>query len=111
MAGIAVDSVQAVRPWTFARVALALVYIMGAVVACEAVRAVAGVILGTQGAGAVGARRQCAGVVEVVAVLTRVPHGPLGAQTHVLVQVVQACAAVVAWRRETPVRCCCAQQA
>lgn len=111
MAGVAVDSVQAVGPRTFARVALALVHILGAVEAREAVWAVAGVMTGAQGASAVGARRTFAGVVEVVTVLTRVPHGRLGAQAHVFGQVVEAGAAIVAWRCETPVRCCCAQQA
>lgn len=111
MAGIAVDSVETVRPRTFARVALALVYVLGAVEAREAFWAVAGELTGAQDAGAVGARRPYAGVIEVVTVLTHVPHGRLRAQTYVLVQVVEARAAVVAWRWETPVRCCCAQQA
>lgn len=111
MAGIAVDSVRTVRPRTFARVALALVHILGAVVAREAVRAVAGELTGAQGAGAVGARRHYAGVVEVVTVPPRVPHRRLRAQTYVFVQVVQARAAVVAWRWETPIGCRCAQQA
>lgn len=111
VAGIAVESIQTVRARTFARVALALVYILGAVVAREAVWAVAGEVTGAQGAGAVGARLPGAGVVEVVTVLTHVPHRRLRAQTHVLMQVVEARAAIVTWRWETPVRCCCAQQA
>lgn len=98
MAGIAVDSVQTVGPRTFARVALALVHILGAVGAREAVRAVAGEFVGAKGAGAVGARRPCAGVVELVTVVTHVPHGRLGAQTHVFAQVVEARAAIVTWR-------------
>lgn len=111
MAGVAVDSVETVRPRIFARVALALIHILGAVVTCEAVWTLAGEVTGAQAAGTVGTRRTHAGVVEVVTVFTRVPHGRLWAQTYVLVQVVEARAPVVAWRWKTPVRCSSAQQA
>lgn len=98
MAGIAVDSIDTLRPGTFARVALTLIHVLGAVETCEAVWAVADELSSTQLAGAVGAGCQYAGVIEIVTVFTHVVHWMLGAQAHIFIQIVKARSAIVAGR-------------
>lgn len=98
MARIAVDSIDTLRPRTFARVALTLIHVLGAVEACEAIWAVADELSSTQLAGAVGARCQYAGIIKIVTVFTHVVHWMLGAQAHIFIQIVKTRSAIVAGR-------------
>lgn len=87
-----------------ARVALALVHLLGAVLARESVGADAAVPRGAGRAGAILAGREGAGVVQLVAVLAHVSDPVLGTDAGVVVHGVHAGGSVVAGRGQTPVR-------
>lgn len=108
-AEIAVGSVHAQGTGCAAGVARALVHFLGAVVAREAVRADAGVLRRARGAGAVLARRERAGVVELVAVFPHVPDALGGTEARVVVHGVHAGRAVAAGRGQALLRRGCAK--
>jgi len=102
-AGVSVDGVDAVGADPLTWGALAPVDVLGAVEPREAVRAAAAEPVRPRLAGAVGARRRDAGVVQLVAVLARVPDGSSGAEAGVVAQVVHTGSVVAAGRRRAGV--------
>ena len=81
-------------------IALAFVYVLGAVVAGQSVRAHAVVLRGARYAGAVVAGVEKTSVVELVTILAHVADPVPGAEAGVVVHVVHAGGSVAAGRRQ-----------
>lgn len=108
-AEIPIGSVHAQGAGGAAGVARALVHFLCAVVARESIRAHAGVLCRSRRAGAVFARRERAGVVELVTVFPHVSNALRGTDAGVVVHCVHAGRPVGAGRRQTLVRRGCAK--
>lgn len=79
-----------------AGVTLTFIHILGAVQPCVAIWALAGELMSTKIAGAVGTRCCDAGIVQLIAVFTHEPHGSFGAQAHIITHVFKTGGTVVA---------------